>query len=373
MPVAIAIMFVAGGCGSLVESTSPTTIGDGGAEATSACANWPECEPGEPHDPADTEPSPATAAVTTTVTPESTNGSSTGIDTTTAPPAPTRADTTAMSTTVASTTASTATMSPTTTAPSSTTTATTATLSGGPVSVDAAAYAVFDATADRWLGEYEADTPLAVGSVIKLLTAYTVLQAGELDRRVTVPQVALEGPADESRIWLYKGQQLPRDALLRATLIVSANDAARSLAIDIAGSEPSFVDLMNAAAGSLGLDSTVAANATGLDAAGASSTARDVTRLAAVLLDEPLVREAVVRRDAEMFGQLFPATNLAFLESYPGAAGVKTGHTSGAGYCLVAAAERDGRLLIAAVLGTPTSNARVEAATALLDWGFAQP
>jgi D-alanyl-D-alanine carboxypeptidase len=153
-------------------------------------------------------------------------------------------------------------------------------------------------------------------------------------------------------------------------LIVSANDAARALAIDVAGSEAAFVERMNAAAASLGLDATVAANVVGLDAPGAGSTARDVTVLAATLLRDQTFRETVARRTATLHGTTFAATN-KMLGSYAGADGVKTGRTTQAGFCVVASATRDGRQVIVAVLGSTSDEGRFAAATALLDWAFA--
>ena len=89
-------------------------------------------------------------------------------------------------------------------------------------------------------------------------------------------------------------------------------------------------------------------------------------------MQDPTFRDTVDNRSAKLFGITRPATNQPFLAGYPGATGVKTGHTSGAGYCLAASATRDGRSLIAVVLGLPTVAARTAAAEAALDWGFAQ-
>ena len=152
-------------------------------------------------------------------------------------------------------------------------------------------------------------------------------------------------------------------------LIVSANDAARALATDLAGSEEAFAALMNDAAATLGLSSTLAANPVGLDAPGAGSSAHDLTSLAAVLMQDPTFRETVARTDAKLHGQVFPATN-DLLTTYPGAIGVKTGHTTDAGWCIVGAATRDGRTVIVTVLGAPSDAARVASASALLDWAF---
>ena len=237
-----------------------------------------------------------------------------------------------------------------------------------PPSVDAAAYTVYDLTGDRWLAESQADSPRAVGSLMKLLTAHVVMEAGDLTKVVTVP--ALDMDPQESAIGLYEGEELPRDVLLRAMLIVSANDAARTLAIDNAGSEAAFTEKMNAAAQQLGLTSTVAANATGLDAAGAQSTAREMTTLGALLMQDPDFRTTVARTEARLHGQTYPSTN-DLLTAYVGADGIKTGSTTQAGYCLLGSATRDGRTIMVAVLGSSTDASRVEATSALLDWAFA--
>jgi D-alanyl-D-alanine carboxypeptidase (penicillin-binding protein 5/6) len=235
--------------------------------------------------------------------------------------------------------------------------------------IQASAYAVYDVTADRWLAEREADTPMPVGSVMKLLTSYVVLQSGDLSKVVTVPKLDVD--VSESAIGLYQGEEISRDVLLRAMLIVSANDAARTLAIDVGGTTDGFVEQMNAAAADLGLRNTVAANPIGLDAAGAHSSARDVIQLAALLMQNQTFREAVAKPSARLHGQIFQATN-PLLTTYDGATGVKTGHTTQAGYCLVGSATRNGRSVIVAVLGAPTEAQRSAGAATLLDWAFAQ-
>ena len=237
--------------------------------------------------------------------------------------------------------------------------------------VDAAAYAVLDVTNGRWLAESAADEQRAVGSIIKLLTAFVVMRAGDPEKVVTVGELQLD--PEESQIGLYAGEQLSRAIMLRAMLIVSANDAARALAVDVGGSEEGFVALMNEAAADLGLSGTAAMNSYGLDATGAHSTARDVANLAAVLMQDETFRATVVRTTASLHGMTFVSTNQTFLTTYPGAEGVKTGRTTEAGWCLVAAATRDGRRLIAVVLGSSSDPGRVSAASSLLDWGFSQP
>jgi len=202
------------------------------------------------------------------------------------------------------------------------------------------------------------------------LTSYVVMQAGDPTKVVTVPK--LEVDISESSIGLYEGEQLPRDVLFRAMIIVSANDAARTLALDIGGTTEGFVTMMNNAAAQLGLTNTVAANPIGLDAPGAHSSARDVIDVAALLMQDQTFREAVAKPTARLHGQVFSSTN-RLLTTYDGADGIKTGHTTDAGYCLVASATRDGRRIIVAVLGAPSEDQRFADAAALLDWAFAQP
>ena len=250
------------------------------------------------------------------------------------------------------------------------TTSVTTTLVGAepPPDVDAIAYAVYDPATETWMAEQGADERRPVGSIMKLLTARVVLDTGDLTKVVTVPQLALD--PQESAIGLLPGEQYGRDVLFRAMLIVSANDAARSLAVDIAGDESGFVDMMNQTAERMGLVNTNAANPVGLDASTGYSSARDMVLLANDLLGDPTFAAAVLKPTAKLHGQTFPSTN-DLLGTYPGADGVKTGRTTQAGYCLIGSATRDGRRVIVAVLGSSTDAARAEAASDLLDWAFA--
>lgn len=237
-------------------------------------------------------------------------------------------------------------------------------------SVDARAYAVFDATSGRMLATDDADDRLAVGSLMKLLNARVAYDAGEPDRAVEVPE-GIAGEAGESVIGLVPGQTVSRRVLIRAMLKVSANDAARLLAIDIAGSESAYAELMTQTAHELGLQATAAANATGLDADGQHSTATDLVHLGATLLQDPTFAETVADPDAVLNGQTYPNTN-DLLVTYDGANGIKTGHTTDAGWCLLASASRGGTQMVVAVLGAPSDAARDAAAAHLLDWAFAQ-
>jgi serine-type D-Ala-D-Ala carboxypeptidase (penicillin-binding protein 5/6) len=233
--------------------------------------------------------------------------------------------------------------------------------------VDAAAYLVAEADGTV-LAASDADTPRAVGSLAKLMTAYVVYQAGDLERIVTVPD--LDMASDESNIELVPGEQQTRAVLLRAMLIVSAGDAARALAVDVGGSEAGFVAMMGDAAAELGLDGTSFTNPVGLDDPGQHSTPSDLLVLARRLMDDERFRETVARTEARLHDRVYPATNL-LLGSFAGADGIKTGHTDDAGWCVLASATRDGRRVYVVVLGASSITARDASAAALLDWAFA--
>jgi D-alanyl-D-alanine carboxypeptidase (penicillin-binding protein 5/6) len=230
---------------------------------------------------------------------------------------------------------------------------------------------VYDQRAGRQLASSNAAERLPVGSLMKLLNAYVAYRAGDPDKTVVAPD-GLRGEADESAIGIGAGQRITRSVLIRAMLKVSANDAARLLAMDIAGSEERYAELMNDAAADLALRDTHAANASGLDADGQHSSAADLITLANQLLEDPTFRQTVSEPTATYNGKTFPNTN-DLLGTYAGADGIKTGHTSGAGWCILASATHDGRRIMVVVLGASTERARDEAAETLLDWGFAQP
>jgi serine-type D-Ala-D-Ala carboxypeptidase (penicillin-binding protein 5/6) len=233
--------------------------------------------------------------------------------------------------------------------------------------VAAAAYVVVDGDTGEALASLNADQPRPVASLGKLMTARLVLDAGPLDDTAIVPPLQIAG--DESQADLEPGDRLSRGELLQAMLVASANDAARTLAVDVAGNEHSFVRMMNAEAAAAGLDATRYTNAAGLDDPAQHSSAADVARLARDLMQDPAFRRIVAAQSVGIDGSVLPATN-DLLGAYWGADGIKTGHTEDAGWCIAASATRDGRSIVAVVLGAPTEQARDAAARALLDYGF---
>jgi len=160
--------------------------------------------------------------------------------------------------------------------------------------------------------------------------------------------------------------------LLTAALVQSANDAAYALATYVGhGSVARFVRLMNQRAAKLGLRETHYARPDGLDAGGQHSSAHDIFELARLDMRKAVFRRIVRRRGGIVAGrQLYVWNDL--LSTYPGTIGVKTGHTDRAGWCEVAAAERDGVTIYAVVLGSPSRARRNADLAALLDWGFSR-
>ncbi len=211
---------------------------------------------------------------------------------------------------------------------------------------------------------------LPIASITKLMTVLVALRHARLDDVVTVSRGAAE--VGESSIYLQKGDQLTVRDLVEAALIQSANDAAVALAEHVAGSQSAFVAMMNAEAEKLGLHDTHFANPDGLDAPGHYSSAHDVTRLARIAMKNPVIRAAVGHSTETISGGRTLTTWNDLLDTYPGVFGVKTGHTSGAGWSEVAAARSHGVVVYATLLGGATRDGRNADLAALLTWGLSR-
>ena len=242
--------------------------------------------------------------------------------------------------------------------------------------VPCAAAVLIDEDSGTVLYEKNADERRPVASITKVMTLLLTceaLQAGKIALGDIVPVSEHAYHMGGSQIWLEPGEQLTLQEMLKAICISSANDAAVAVAEFVAGSEPAFVDAMNARAAALGMTATHFANACGLDEEGHLSSARDVAVMSReMLLHHPEVREyCTVWMDTLRGGRTQLVNTNKLLKSYPGITGLKTGTTGKAGVCITASAERDGLRLIAVVLGASSGKERFEAAKTLLDYGFA--
>ncbi len=227
----------------------------------------------------------------------------------------------------------------------------------------------------RILYEANADEKLPPASITKIMSLLLVMEAmdrGEmaLDTKITASEHACS--MGGSQIWLEPGEVMTVDELLKAAVIASANDATVALGEAIAGSEEGFVALMNERAKELGMNNTTFINCTGLDAQNHLTTAHDVALMSAALIKHQLIKNySTVWMDSLRGGESELVNTNKLVRFYQGTTGLKTGTTSGAGYCLSATAKRNGMELVAVIMGGDTSNDRFNGAKKLLDYGFA--
>jgi serine-type D-Ala-D-Ala carboxypeptidase (penicillin-binding protein 5/6) len=234
--------------------------------------------------------------------------------------------------------------------------------------VDARAYVVQNGVTGEMLAHRNDRQRLPIASITKLMTVLVTLRNASLDDVVTVSRRAAS--VGESSIYLRNGDRLTVRELIEAALIQSANDAAVALAEYVGGSQSVFVTMMNEESRRLGLHDTHFANPDGLDAPDHYSSAHDVTRLARIAMKSKVVREIVDRRTAQISGGRTLTTWNDLLGTYPGVFGVKTGHTTGAGWSEVAAARSHGVTVYATILGSPARDTRNVDLAELLTWGL---
>lgn len=235
-----------------------------------------------------------------------------------------------------------------------------------------------EASTGQVIFEKNADERRPVASVNKVMTILLTLEAVDegrvsLEDQVTVsPRAASMGG---SQAFLDAGERYKLSELLKTVIVASANDSAVALAEHLAGTEESFVRLMNMRAEELGLTNTHYANCTGLPAQEHYTTARDVAKLSAQLDLHPIYyRYSTIWMDEikHRGGRVTSLTNTNWLiRFYPGCDGYKTGSTNEARYCVSATAKKEGMRLIAVVLGTPAGQTRFDEARAMLEYGFA--
>ena len=228
----------------------------------------------------------------------------------------------------------------------------------------------------RVLYEKAPDERMPIASITKLMTlllTFEAIRGGKLTLDTPVPVSEHAYHIGGSQIWLEPGEQFTLDEMLKAICVSSANDAAVAVAELVGGSEPAFVQQMNARAAELGMEHTTFRNACGLDTEGHLSTARDVAIMSRTILNTcpEVLHYTGIWTDTLRGGQTQLVNTNKLLRRYNGITGLKTGTTGGAGVCITASATRDGLSLIAVVLGAPSSKERFEAATTLLDYGFA--
>lgn len=239
----------------------------------------------------------------------------------------------------------------------------------------AEALLLIEADSGKVLQAENATIPWYPASVTKIMTAYVTLKAVKdgkisLDTLVTVsPMAASQSP---SKMGFRPGTQLTIDNALKMMMVKSANDMAVVLAEGVGGSIDGFSAMMNDTAKRLGMTQTSYVNPNGLPADGQITSARDLGILARSFLRDLPEYEYFVHIPAIRFGKRVTGNFNKLIGRYPGADGFKTGFICASGYNLVASATRNGRRLIAVVLGASSGTARAVKAAQLLERGFGQ-
>jgi serine-type D-Ala-D-Ala carboxypeptidase (penicillin-binding protein 5/6) len=241
--------------------------------------------------------------------------------------------------------------------------------------LSAKAYLLYDYSSGQILLSHRGDVRLEPASLTKLMTAYLTFDAIQhqtlnMSQMVTVPSSAVRNSSGESRMLLIAGQSVSVADLLRGLLVQSGNDAAITLAVNIAGSEAGFVELMNKKTQQLGLTNTHFANPVGMPSSQHYSSAHDLAIIAAAIVhDYPQFYELFSLREFT-FNKVTQANRNRLLWLDPNADGMKTGHTDTAGYCLVGSAKRDQHRLISVLLGALNDSSRSSESQQLLNYGF---
>ena len=227
-----------------------------------------------------------------------------------------------------------------------------------------------DLRSGRTLYEHESEKRLSPASLTKIMSALVILEKGHLTDQATISKNAARAPKTHLR--LKAGEVFRLEDLLKAMLIVSANDACLAAVEHVGGDEAQFVLLMNAKAAALGLSDTHFSNGCGFDGPDHYSTAEDLAKISEAALQNAVFRE-LVREEREIItpitghrAYVLHNTN-RLLGRIPGVEGVKTGFTSKAGRCLIAKVSQNGSDLLLVILN---SNRRWNTAKSLIDYGF---
>ena len=247
-----------------------------------------------------------------------------------------------------------------------------------PAPATSKAWLIMDYATGQVLAGENIDTPVEPASITKVMTSYVIaaeMAAGKVkptDQVMMTERAWREGGAgtDGSYSGFEVNQAAPLVEMEKGMVVQSGNDAAIALAEHVAGSEQAFAQLMNAYAKKIGMKASHFVNPHGLTAEGHVTTAHDLALLGRALIrDFP---EAYSYNKIKEFtvGPITQPNRNLLLWRDPSVDGIKTGHTSSAGYCLMASAKRGDQRLITVVMGDTSENQRAVDSQALLNWGF---
>lgn len=215
--------------------------------------------------------------------------------------------------------------------------------------------------------------PASVTKVMSLLLIMEALDGGRISLTDSVPCSENAHSMGGSQIWLDTTECLSVNDMIKSMCVVSANDCTVAMAEFIAGSEESFVQMMNAKAKELGMNDTTFKNCHGIDEDGHVTSAYDIALMSRELLkNHPKIKDyTTIWMDSIREGKSQLVNTNKLIRNYKGATGLKTGSTSLALYNLSASATRDDLSLIAVIMKAPSTKVRFSEATKLLDYGFA--
>lgn len=243
--------------------------------------------------------------------------------------------------------------------------------------VAAKAYVLMDYNTGKVIAENNAYESLNPASLTKMMTSYVIgqeIKRGNVnpDDEVLISKNAwAKNFPDSSKMFIEVGDKVKVSELNKGIIIQSGNDACVAMAEHIAGTEGAFVDLMNSWAKQLHMTDTHFENSHGLDSDDQKTTAYDMALLGAALIRD-VPDEYKIYSEKQFTYNNIPQYNRNRLlwDKSLNVDGIKTGHTSGAGYNLVSSATKDGMRLVAVVLGTKSANARAAESKKLLNYGF---
>jgi serine-type D-Ala-D-Ala carboxypeptidase (penicillin-binding protein 5/6) len=239
--------------------------------------------------------------------------------------------------------------------------------------INAAAYAVADVQSGMILASRDKDARIEPAALTKLMTAYLVfdaLHSGKLKARQPLKISAAGWQTDGSRMFLQQGMPVNAETVVQGMLVVSANDAAITLAEAVSGGEKAFVRRMNAEAQRMGLVNTHFVNCTGLPAEGQYSSVGDLLLLAQALVrDFPEYQDWFAKKSFSYNGTTQLNRNLLLFRDDQ-VDGLAVGYTINGGYNLAVSSKRNERRVIAVLVGADSSEARAAEGSKLLSWAL---
>ncbi len=243
--------------------------------------------------------------------------------------------------------------------------------------MNAKGFILIDHTTGKVIAEGNADALLAPASLTKMMTSYIIgkeLENGNIKKedKVTISEKAwAKNFPDSSKMFIEVGKKVSVELLNQGIVVASGNDACVAMAEHIAGSESAFTDLMNAYAEQLGMTSSFFENSHGLDSSSHMTTPRDMATLASAIIREVPQEYSLYKQKSFTYNNITQYNrNRLLWDKSMNVDGMKTGHTSNAGYSLVSSATKGNMRLISVVMGTSSERSRKVESKKLLNYGF---